>query len=92
MVIWESVNMKTTLDIPDPLFVKIKIIAAQKRKPVRDILIHALRTIIENEENPKEAIPIEKFYGNTGWPILKSNSSKMVTEESINKIREKEGI
>ncbi len=85
--------MKTTLDIPDQLYIQIKVFAAQKKKPVRDVLIHALRTILEAEENPEGMIPLENFRSNvSGWPILNSNSSKPVSEAIINKIRDREGI
>ncbi|MCC6274513.1 MAG: antitoxin [Leptospiraceae bacterium] len=85
--------MKTTIEIPDQLYFKVKVLAAKTKRPVKDILIHALNTILEAEENPEYMIPIEKFYLNqSGWPILQSNSKKSVSDELINKIREKEGI
>ncbi len=36
--------MKTTIDLPDDIFVKAKLLAAERRTTLRDIMIQALQT------------------------------------------------
>ncbi len=47
MVIW--FYMKTTIDIPDPLFRKTKATAAMRGESLRDFILSALRTHLSRE-------------------------------------------
>ena len=42
--------MKTTIDLPDDLLIKAKVFAAQKRKPLREIVIAGLQRELEADD------------------------------------------
>ena len=52
--------MRTTIDIPDETYCELKIKAARERKPVREIVLRALKRELESVEGspiPKLRLP-----------------------------------
>ena len=49
-------RMKTTIDFPDELLHRVKVIAAERRTTLRDLMVEALRHIAEDrpEEEDKK--------------------------------------
>jgi hypothetical protein len=48
-------HMKTTLDLPDELFVEAKKRAAEQRRPLRDLVASGLRTELRGSRRQKPA-------------------------------------
>lgn len=93
------VNMKTTIEIPDPLYRQVKIRAVEQGTTVKDIMIRGLRREIEGERSPVRTPSMareEKAVYNVndlGFVVLKREGVKtVVTDAMINKLREKEGV
>jgi len=91
--------MKTTIDIPDPLYRQAKIRAVQMGSTLKELIVNALQHELQP---PTTTLPTEPstapeahFYiDEQGWPILKrpAGDKTLITEEFINKLREEEGI
>ena len=84
--------MKTTIDIPEPLYRQVKVRAAQHGITLRELLLAA----IERGLNPPERKNCEPHFeiDELGIPVLKraKGDSFVVTEEYLNQLREQEGI
>jgi hypothetical protein len=84
--------MKTTLELPDDLFVEAKAVAARRRITLKTLFTRAL----ERELRPLPVLNISQNFGldEHGWPVLKrqSGSELVVTNDFINNLREREGI
>lgn len=84
--------MKTTLELPDDLFVEAKAVAARRRITLKTLFTRAL----ERELRPLPAQTASQNFGldEHGWPILKreSDSEVVVTNDFINDFRQREGI
>jgi hypothetical protein len=57
--------MRTTIDIPDQTYCELKVKAARERKPVREIVVRALKRELE----PAEDGPIRKMR----FPVIPSS-------------------
>lgn len=84
--------MKTTLELPDDLFVEAKAVAARRRITLKTLFTKAL----ERELRP---LPAQSSSPNFqldehGWPVLKRSNAdeSVVTNDFINDLREREGI
>lgn len=84
--------MKTTLELPDDLFVEAKALAAQRRITLKTLFTRAL----ERELRPEPPQPTTDHFeiDSHGWPVLKRQPSGkvVVTNDFINELRESEGI
>ena len=84
--------MKTTLELPDDLFVEAKATAARRRITIKTLFTRAL----ERELRPEPAQPATAHFeiDAQGWPLLKrqAKSKVIVTNDFINALRESEGI
>ena len=84
--------MKTTLELPDDLFVEAKAVAARRRITLKTLFTRAL----ERELRPEPAQPVADHFeiDPHGWPILKRQpgGKVVVTNEFINELRESEAI
>ncbi|MGL4399145.1 MAG: hypothetical protein ACRCXD_04705 [Luteolibacter sp.] len=84
--------MKTTLELPDDLFVEAKAVAAQRRITLKTLFTRAL----ERELRPEPPQPAADHFeiDSHGWPVLKRQSGGeiVVSNEFINELRESEGI
>ncbi len=84
--------MKTTLELPDDLFVEAKATAARRRISLKTLFTRAL----ERELRPQATEPSTGRFevDAQGWPLLRRppGSQPMVTNEFINELRDSEGI
>lgn len=84
--------MKTTLELPDDLFVEAKTIAAKRRITLKELFTKALEKEIRP---PAPASGDDHFViDEDGWPVLKRKLPKgrVVTNDFVNQLREHEGI
>jgi predicted HD phosphohydrolase len=91
--------MKTTIDIPDPLYRQAKIRAVQIGSTLKELVVSALRHELQNPTSslptePSAAPEADFFIDEQGWPILKRSvdDKTVITEEFINRLREEEGV
>jgi hypothetical protein len=84
--------MKTTLELPDDLFVEAKATAARRRISLKTLFTRAL----ERELRPQAVEPTAAHFevDDQGWPILKRQpgSQPVVTNEFVNELRDRENI
>jgi hypothetical protein len=90
--------MKTTIDIPEPLYRDAKIGAVKRGTSLRRLVLRALeRELYAKPESVGErATPRRKRFreDETGWPVLRSTSKKatIVTRDIVEKLRDEEGV
>lgn len=72
----KSESVRTTVDIPTPLYRKLKAQAAAKGSSVRELVLAGIRTVLlkEQQPNPKRV----------QFPLIRSNGPKVnLTNEQI---------
>jgi len=88
--------MKTTVDLPDSLYRKARICAAERGTTLRAILIESLEQGLRTEDESPPQLPTrERFQpDNRGWPILRPSpgDTRVITNELIDQLREEEGV
>ena len=88
--------MKTTVDIPDALYRRAKIRAAEEGTTLRALLLASLAASIERPPPPAEALPRRKRFevDDRGWPVLKRapGDATVITDELVNRLRAREGV
>lgn len=47
--------MKTTIDLPDDLFLKVKLLAAERSSTLKEIMVQALQMFIRSPSQEEEA-------------------------------------
>jgi hypothetical protein len=84
--------MKTTLELPDALFVAAKAAAVRRRITLKTLFTRALERELRPDSPPLAAAYFE--IDAHGWPILKRPPGRPVgvTEDFINALRQSEGI
>lgn len=91
--------MKTTIELPDGLFLRAKTIARQRGTTLRRLVIEGLETVTESEVpghseelNPNEAefMELDSF----GVPVLRRPLEKRlkVTNKMLDELREELGV
>ena len=84
--------MKTTLELPDDLFVEAKATAQRRRITLKTLFTRAL----ERELRPEPALPQDTPFeiDRAGWTVLKRppGGPVVVTEAFVTALRESEGI
>ena len=84
--------MKTTLELPDDLFVEAKTVAAKRRITLKELFTKALEKEIRPSSAPMagDHFEIDQY----GWPVLKRKleDGLVVTNDFVNQLREQEGI
>lgn len=93
--------VKTTFDLPDALYRRVKVHAAQRGLTVRELVIESLQYRLELETNAgitgetrKAPASGHSEVDEHGWPVLKrrADDSTAVTEELVNALREQERV
>jgi hypothetical protein len=87
--------VKTTIDIPEPLYRRAKVKAAQQGVTLREVVLAALesdlgpRSLVKRQPSEPHS-DIDEF----GIPLLRraKDDKTVVTEEFLNRLREQEGI
>lgn len=87
--------MKTTIDIPEPLYRRAKVKAAQEGITLREVVLAALESDLGARIAAKRA-PGEPHFDIDELDIPRLRRAKddktVVTEEFLNSLREQEGI
>ena len=88
--------MKTTVDIPDPLYRRAKIRAAEEGTTLRALLINSLAEALVRPASNAEALPDRERFevDEQGWPVLERapGDTTVITDELVNRLRELEGV
>lgn len=87
--------MKTTIELPDALFYRAKVLAAQRKTTLKQLMVEGLEHVIaapprqpaELTEDEKQFLEIDEY----GIPVLKKRDV-VVTNEMVNQMREELGI
>lgn len=94
--------MKTTIELPDPLFRRAKVVAAQRGATLRELVIEGLKLVTgasdRHSKSPNALTAEERAVatlGPHGLPVLKRRTgthSEKVTCAFIDRLREEMGI
>jgi hypothetical protein len=88
--------MKTTVDIPDALYRRAKIRAAEEGTTLRALLLKSLaESLVRPAPNVRALPERERFeVDERGWPVLKRSpgDTTTITDELVNRLREREGV
>ncbi len=88
--------MKTTIDLPDALYRRAKIAAAERATTLREIVIESLERGLSGRGEPVEELPVRDRFqvDDSGWPVLKRphGDSTVITDEFINRLRDEERV
>ncbi|HMP77683.1 MAG TPA: hypothetical protein PKE12_15415 [Kiritimatiellia bacterium] len=91
--------MKTTIDIPDPLYRQVKIRAFERGASLREMMINSLRREIEADQAPASTPLLAReekaIYttDNLGFVVLKRGGRKQVVKDAfIDELRNEEGV
>jgi hypothetical protein len=90
-----ALSVKTTIDIPEPLYHEAKIRAAECGESLGELVIKSLEHILNVPKIPAPSPCIDAplfTLDEFGFPVLAGRDGVHVTEELINRIREEEGI
>jgi hypothetical protein len=80
MLICENINMRTTLDLPDELVTEIKILAAQERASLKEIMSDLLRSGLRARSTQSRATTLPRSYRPNNLPITSSWVSQIRQE------------
>ena len=92
--------MKTTVELPDPLFHRAKLVAAERRSTLKDLIIEGLAAVTAkpSPRKPLHQLSSEEAefleLDSHGVPVLKrgKDSRVVVTNEMVDRMREELGI
>jgi hypothetical protein len=88
-------HIKTTIELPDALFHRAKVLAAQRKTTLKQLMVEGLEHVTaattrqpaELTEDEKQFLEIDPY----GIPVLKKRDV-VVTNEMVNQMREEPGI
>ena len=93
--------MKTTIDLPDMVYRRLKIRAAESGETIRKLVLRGIERelsgdVVESASDSQQAGQAGRHsvIDEYGWPVLKrrQGDSTVVTNELVNRIREEEGV
>mgnify|MGYP006296454069 CR=1 FL=1 len=93
--------MKTTIDLPDPLYRRLKVRAAESGVTIRELVVNGIQRELSGDirrhiedSTKEEEQERHSFIDEKGWPVLKRPSRKrtVVTNDFVNRLREVEGV
>ena len=88
--------MKTTIDLPDALYRRAKIRAAEQGTTLRSLLMESLEAHLLEPAEPGPELPQRDRIrlDERRWPILQrpAGDTRVVTDDFINQLREEEGV
>jgi len=88
--------MKTTIDLPDALYRRARIAAAERSTTLRALVIEALEGELSGRKGARDELPARDRFevDASGWPVLKrgAGDTRVITEELINRLRDEEGV
>lgn len=80
---------KTTLEIPEPLFLQMKRTVVERRQTLRQFMTDAIRHELAGHAG--HTIPSKYVRDADGLPCYRS-CKRMISDEEVNRIRESEGL
>lgn len=85
--------MKTTLELPDELFIEAKAMAARRRTTLKALFTRALEKELRGQVSQIN-VPGRVIKDASGWPILQRETTAKtpVTEAFVRGLRDEEGI
>ena len=88
--------MKTTIDLPDALYRRAKIRAAERGTSLRALLAESLEAHLLEQQAPGPELPQRDRFrtDERGWPILQRSTGdrRVITDDFINQLRDQEGV
>lgn len=88
--------MKTTVDVPEALYRRAKIRAAEEGTTLRALLLTSLAASLDRRPSPADALPRRERFevDDRGWPVLKRapGDATVITDELVNRLRAREGV
>ena len=88
--------MRTTIDLPDALYRRAKIRAAERGTTLRALLVDSLEVHLLEHAVPGPDLPQRDRIrtDERGWPILQRSAgdTRVITDDFINQLREEEGV
>lgn len=93
--------MKTTIDLPDALYRRLKIRAAESGVTIRHLLVQGIERElgggtdttpdVSHDERDEER---HSYVDEQGWQVLKRDEEDrtVITNEFVNRLREEEGV
>ena len=88
--------MKTTVDIPDDLHRQVRIRAAEEGTTLRELLLRSLTESLARTSGSRGGPPRRERFeiDERGWPVLKRKrgAATVVTDEFVNRLRQREGV
>ena len=94
-------GMKTTIDLPDALYRRLKIRAAESGVTIRHLVVQGIeRELGGATDKTPEALYEDggqerhSYVDEQGWPVLKRSADDrtVITNEFVNRLREEEGV
>lgn len=94
-------RMKTTIDVPDALYKRLKVRAAQSGVTIRYLVLQGIQRELgeiagQTTSAPEDHADPERhsYVDEEGWPVLKRGSEDrtVITNEFVNRLREEEGV
>jgi hypothetical protein len=85
--------MKTTLELPDELFIEAKAMAARRRTTLKALFTRALEKELRGQVSQIN-VPGRVIKDASGWPVLQREATAKppVTEAFVRGLRDEEGI
>ena len=88
--------MKTTIDLPDALYRRAKVRAAERGTTLRSLLTESLEVHLLERHVPGPELPQRDRFqtDERGWPVLQRSAGddRVITDDFINQLREQEGV
>ena len=88
--------MKITIDLPDALYRRAKIRAAERGTTLRALLVESLQMYLLDHAAPGPELPQRDRIrtDDRGWPILQRSAGDIpvITDDFINQLRQAEGV
>ena len=93
--------MKTTIDLPEALYRRLKVRAAESGVTIRELVVHGIERELAGEAHQQSGVSPQhveqerhSYIDEKGWPVLKrpEGQQTVVTNEFVNRLREEEGV
>ena len=88
--------MKTTIDLPDALYRRAKIAAAERATTLRQLVVESLERGLSGRGFERADLPVRERFSvdDSGWPVLNpvDRDSDVITDGLIERLREEEGV
>lgn len=84
--------MKTTMELPDELYVRAKATALQRRMTMKALFTRALERELKGGDAANR--PARFQMDEEGWPVLvrERDSGSVIRDDQIDRLREEEGV